>query len=252
MQSDEDFNVKFVNLVKMYKCLYDKKVPEYRNKDEQEKAWFDIAKETHESVSHCKERWRNLRACLSRYIKQQSSADPQHKPYYLAEHMQFLLPFLKSHRPSSINESYSGCDYNSDLNVDLKTLDPEDTNDQDFHNSHQDDYSINVTNRRKLSGTDTTLSVNCVQNPHVDMDNSEAEPEVLFSTSTERIHHDAKRLKLDNTHDTINSSLYAENSDMDFFRSVLPDIQGMTAVQRRKFKIGVLELIDEVLLKYPA
>lgn len=49
MQSDEDFNVKFVNLVKMYKCLYDKKVPEYRNKDEQEKAWFDIAKETHES-----------------------------------------------------------------------------------------------------------------------------------------------------------------------------------------------------------
>lgn len=51
---------------------------------------------------HCKERWRNLRACLSRYIKQQSGSDPQHKPYYLFEHMAYLLPFLKSCRNSGV------------------------------------------------------------------------------------------------------------------------------------------------------
>lgn len=32
MQADEDFNIRFVNLVRHHKCLYDKKVPEYRNR----------------------------------------------------------------------------------------------------------------------------------------------------------------------------------------------------------------------------
>jgi len=32
MQADEDFNIRFVNLVRTHKCLYDKKVPEYRNR----------------------------------------------------------------------------------------------------------------------------------------------------------------------------------------------------------------------------
>lgn len=32
MQADEDFNIRFVNLVRHHKCLYDKKLPEYRNR----------------------------------------------------------------------------------------------------------------------------------------------------------------------------------------------------------------------------
>lgn len=49
MQTDEDFNIRFVNLVRHHKCLYDKKVPEYRNRDNQEKAWLQISIETKES-----------------------------------------------------------------------------------------------------------------------------------------------------------------------------------------------------------
>ena len=49
MQTDEDFNIRFVNLVRNHKCLYDKKVPEYRNRDNQEKAWLQISIETKES-----------------------------------------------------------------------------------------------------------------------------------------------------------------------------------------------------------
>ena len=44
----------------------------------------------------------------------------------------------------------------------------------------------------------------------------------------------------------------AENSDMEFFRSILPDIAALTPQQKRKFKIGILELIDDVAEKYPA
>lgn len=49
MQADEDFNIRFVNMVKKHRCLYDKKVPEYRNRDYQEKAWSVISQETRES-----------------------------------------------------------------------------------------------------------------------------------------------------------------------------------------------------------
>lgn len=49
MQNDEEFNIRFVNLVRKYKCLYDRKVPEYRNRDNQEKAWLNISIETKES-----------------------------------------------------------------------------------------------------------------------------------------------------------------------------------------------------------
>ncbi|EDX16045.1 GD12392 [Drosophila simulans] len=49
MQADEDFNIRFVNLVRTHKCLYDKKVPEYRNRDNLKKAWVLISKDTKES-----------------------------------------------------------------------------------------------------------------------------------------------------------------------------------------------------------
>ncbi|KAH8373625.1 hypothetical protein KR009_000077 [Drosophila setifemur] len=44
----------------------------------------------------------------------------------------------------------------------------------------------------------------------------------------------------------------SEVADMEFFRSILPDIAALTPQQRRKFKIGILELIDDVVTRYPA
>jgi len=44
----------------------------------------------------------------------------------------------------------------------------------------------------------------------------------------------------------------SEVADMEFFRSILPDLATLTPQQRRKFKIGILELIDDVVTRYPA
>lgn len=44
----------------------------------------------------------------------------------------------------------------------------------------------------------------------------------------------------------------SEMADMEFFRSILPDLAALTPQQRRKFKIGILELIDDVVTRYPA
>lgn len=52
-RDDHAFNIHFVALVQKKKCLYDKTLPEYRNKDEHDKAWERIAAEVNENGEFC-------------------------------------------------------------------------------------------------------------------------------------------------------------------------------------------------------
>lgn len=289
MQADEDFNIRFVTMVKKHRCLYDKKVPEYRNRDYQEKAWALISQETRENVIHCKERWRNLRACLSRYIKQQSGNDPQHKPYYLTEHMAFLLPFLKSIRQSvdssqsifNIQNTLNEYKYNQSNEMEMKhSLSENDEETIDAFDNGGVGHQINrpPETSTPLSDTNsahTNTMNNFIPDVQIEMrDTPDANSDIIFSSAAASISHhmnghvhnnhsihtfpQPKRIKLeqqsggpnDRSADTYYNGM--ENSDMEFFRSVLPDIIDLTPLQKRKLKIGILELIDEVLVKYPA
>lgn len=96
-----------------------------------------------------------------------------------------------------------------------------------------------------------TASANSLQNFIPDVQLAELRtPEVTRDYS-----HEPKRIKTecDNVHMPahIYGSGLVENSDMEFFRSILPDIAALTPQQKRKFKIGILELIDDVVEKYP-
>ncbi|XP_060655561.1 hybrid signal transduction protein dokA isoform X1 [Drosophila nasuta] len=336
MQADEDFNIRFVNLVRTHRCLYDKKVPEYRNRDNQEKAWALISKETRESVIHCKERWRNLRACLSRYIKQQSGSEPQHKPYYLTEHMAFLLPFLKSTRNSLegnsslatlfqfsqqhlqlhqqqhqqehlyCNNNNTSINNNNNINnhvmndsmemkQSLSDNDDEETIDA-FDPAIAATLGMHCTtsttgdNAMTVPGSPAhsdTASANSLQNFIPDVQLAETGPDLIYNdTSSTPLHHQhqpphshhamashlqqqqqhphfepssAKRIKTECDVTTSGSGAaffgglsVTEHTDMEFFRSILPDIAALTPQQRRKFKIGILELIDDVVERYPS
>ncbi|KAH8237537.1 hypothetical protein KR038_007749 [Drosophila bunnanda] len=356
MQADEDFNIRFVNLVRNHKCIYDKKVPEYRNRDNQEKAWVLISKETRESVIHCKERWRNLRACLSRYIKQQSGSEPQHKPYYLTEHMAFLLPFLKSTRNSlegntslaalyqlsqqhphgrtehlfhpaihghdeSIYCSTTNVNHNNNNNIraadvlelkdeqvpemkhsmsengdDEETIDafdPAVANVLGFDHA-RDTPTITIAQVTGRAGGGSparsdTASADSMQNFIPDVQLAETGSQLMYnnegrgtppplhfhphmlpnpmvmSLGLERRPSSfeltgAKRIKTEceasssmtNGGSFCSGLTVSEIADMEFFRSILPDLAALTPQQRRKFKIGILELIDDVVTRYPS
>ncbi|KAH8329388.1 hypothetical protein KR074_009657 [Drosophila pseudoananassae] len=339
MQADEDFNIRFVNLVRHHKCLYDKKVPEYRNRDNQEKAWVLISKETRESVIHCKERWRNLRACLSRYIKQQAGSEPQHKPYYLTEHMAFLLPFLKSTRNSlesnaslaslyQLSQHHSMHDHQAHLlgseniycsniatanneNIHRNGGDPNEdmmvmkhsiseNDDEETIDAFDPTVASTLCQQRGAAAPNTpnavhekigpgsparseTASADSMQNFIPDVQLAETGSQLMYgdsgrgtppplhyhphSLNLSMEHHapsfeasSAKRIKTEceaTSTITNGGNLYgglsvSEAADMDFFRSILPDIANLTAQQRRKFKIGILELIDDVVTRYPS
>jgi hypothetical protein len=44
MKDDPDTNIKFVQTVQMYPCLYDYRTKDYSNRNEQDKAWGEIGK----------------------------------------------------------------------------------------------------------------------------------------------------------------------------------------------------------------
>lgn len=317
------------------------------------------------TVIHCKERWRNLRACLSRYIKQQSGADPQHKPYYLTEHMAFLFPFLKSTRNSldgnsslailyqysqqqqqyEMYQSAGNKNNENCINVVIPIQQTQQTPEQlhqlqqlqqlqqheknlqfnEFELQHNievkhslsdnddeetiDAFEPTVTATLQLQctnlsspGPSDTASANTLQNFIPDVQLSElrtpdvsADPgftinghshghghgqhhnhqhhhpqhHLIDMNDTFNETHEPKRFKSEcqsNNNDTVavagvaggggNSTTQlqfycGEQADMEFFRSILPDIAYLTPQQKRKLKIGILELIDDVIERYP-
>lgn len=209
-------------------------------------------------VAHCKERWRNLRACLTRHLKQQQTANEDgsinHKPYYLAEHMNFLLPYTKSrtikeqikyespaveeHKASTSSGKVAKLSGASGTTTTTTTY----------------TISTNESDENQYVTLIQSSSANGLEETHVQVDpDSEAKaisPEQSYTTTnsvvTPKEHLQeiiyeplpAKRIKVTQEMD---------DADLDFFRSLLPDIRLMTASQKRRFKMGIFGLIDNVL-----
>lgn len=198
-----------------------------------------------------------MRACLTRHLKQQQQAAVEgtvnHKPYYLADHMNFLLPYTKS-RSSKEQIKY-------------------DTPSPDEH--HQPTTSSKMLPKISSSGTTTTYTISTSESDenqyvtliqasaadletahaleeaqlHVESGHQDADTkpmiEQTYSTPSAKEHLQeiiyepvAKRVKV--------SSQESDDADLNFFRSLLPDIRAMTPSQKRRFKMGIFGLMDNV------
>lgn len=201
-----------------------------------------------------------MRACLTRHLKQQQAATDDgsinHKPYYLAEHMSFLLPFTKSrtmkeqikyeipaleeHKPSTstkISKVSSGSTTTTTYTISTNESDDnqyvtliqsatgELTPADGLEETHLQVDATNDT-ETKVIPEQTYTTTNTVVSP------KEHLQEIIYEPVP------AKRIKV--SQDT-------DDADLDFFRSLLPDIRLMTASQKRRFKMGIFGLIDNVL-----
>lgn len=223
------------------------------------------------AVAHCKERWRNLRACLTRHLKQQlfaSDGSTIHKPYYLAEHMKFVLPFTKSRSSCGKDSSIymeSPSPHPSTTSPLKDTKDVHLTSDNDTEQHHQRESKLfqhNETPTYTISAEseDTNQYVTFVQNANGDLtseglDDNQMHVDESAIIATKGIHHSSytnvsakpidiyepstKRVRISNQE--------SDDADLNFFRSLLPDIRMMSASQKRRFKIGIFQLIDNVL-----
>lgn len=191
------------------------------------------------AVPHCKERWRNLRACLTRHLKQQKvigDGNVPHKPYYLADHMKFLLPYTKS-RSSKDSVLFTVEDI--DLVKNEKTV---------TCTSGKTDANETTTTFVSAADADNEQYVTFVHNSsdqgiHVE----EATVRIPDHATIERYASPVPDSYEPEFKRTKRLSQDLDDADLNFFKSLLPDIQQMNASQKRRFKMGIFGLIDKVL-----
>ncbi|XP_047484169.1 uncharacterized protein LOC125035903 [Penaeus chinensis] len=221
LPDNETFNIKFVQAVEKYKCLYDTTSPRYISRDEQDKAWSCLAEPFSSTGAECKLRWKHLRGGLTRYIKKRQ-ASKSIKQFYLWDVMQFVLPFLKSRTQIG----------------NLPPPNPEDDNEDpaDVEDDNVDyESDIVCESVKEIPETPSTT------------ENGPSPPSCASS-----VRRGKKRDADDPLERAVvdfiskNSGEESVNPDLQFFKSILPDVAGFSASQKRRFKIKVLQLIDDI------
>ncbi|GBP17865.1 hypothetical protein EVAR_7858_1 [Eumeta japonica] len=230
MRDDPEFNIKFIELVEKNPSLYDNTRPDHGNRNKQNKIWADIGKKLNENAYNCKERWKNIRG---RYVKQLNKftpSGPAKKPYYLAEYLQFLDAFVKSRIPTGNLQSTSHPEKEG------QTIKQELTDGECSTLSESSEYS------------NTVSEVN-------------AEATNIVATQS-RTYTTRKRRKRKATVEDLNGATvqYPEGKkkcqqsfqsttdpDMAFLQSVLPDMKNMNEMQKRNFKVAVLNIAGQIL-----
>ncbi|KAK7078304.1 hypothetical protein SK128_027709 [Halocaridina rubra] len=232
LPDDEPFNIAFVQAVEQYRCLYDTTSPQYISRDEQDKAWICLAETFSSTGAECKMRWKHLRGGLTRYIKKRQEksgpAAKSVKQFYLWDVMQFVLPFLKSRvQIGTLSHSYP-IDDNDDP-VDLE--------------DEMVDHEPEIICETSEEGPETTRTT----------ENGPSHPG--FAISTRR----GKKRAADNPFERAVADFISKksreesgNPDLQFFKSILPDVAGFSALQKRRFKVKVIQLIDDISNEEPA
>jgi hypothetical protein len=193
-------------------------------------------------VSECKERWKNLRASFTRYLKsvKLSCGDGNRykKPYYLAEYLQFLKPFTKSRKENGKYQRVG--------------LSPEaDTEEQDCDNEID---SSEPAAQFPIDGEQQNEEYRRSEGPLMNVGKWQADVPADFVTSV------TKKIKRTLSLEDVNRPTFesyqsrnplgqneTEDPDLSFFKSVLPDMREMNAEQKRRFKIGILNLAHQIL-----
>ncbi|XP_065074684.1 uncharacterized protein LOC135698567 [Ochlerotatus camptorhynchus] len=254
MQDLSEFNISFVKLVEQQPCLYDSTVEDYYRGYVQDKAWETIAQTigTNVTVKECKARWRNLRGRFTKHLKSHASSNPAEsskRPYYLAEHLSYLLPFTKPKKSQAENDApYLEDSISRFLEIDSSISD-QIIEGEELEPNEEIEFKYQF---REPSETDKSERFD-----HGSGSSNKRDAPV--HSDSHLMHEKYRRLdgsgdfpcEVKRSHQTQNTIDYSD-SDVLFLMSLLPDLKRMNDYQKRKYKIGILRMGGEILNEHPA
>ncbi|OWR48477.1 hypothetical protein KGM_206170 [Danaus plexippus plexippus] len=218
--------IRLVQEIEKFECLYNNFLPEYNRKDLAEEAWAQVSSSTELSVAECKEKWRNIRSSLLRNLK---PSEKPRKPYYLIPYLHFLIPFLKpinnleqKDEPNTSKDSdIFICAVKSEDECQLicDTINSEIISDEDSHIERVQSHSNSVPNKRKRKEGNSSIK------------RKRQETEIAYDISSIPS-SDAPR--------TVCEAMRY------FLLSLLPEFETMSEDQIRQFKIKVMMAIDDI------
>lgn len=210
-------NIRLVKAVEKYPVLYDT-VTHYPYRKALDEAWEKVAQELNDTNVCCKERWLNLRNSYKRYLRQKRH-NAVKKPYYLAEHMEFLEPYISF----SVRNEKKKKDEENMSDTEMSLLHSPDKDDNDYDDDFSSDY-LDQTSSGEFVAVNESKSI-------LKTSNTTAQTAITFAGSQ------------------INSAEenFSKNPDLAFFISILPDVRAMTDEQKEKFRKDVVDSIDNIL-----
>lgn len=173
-------------------------------------------------VSQCKQRWRNLRTAFQRNLK-------RNKSYYLKKAMMFMLPFMRR-QPNRIIKTEEVI-FTSELSNLSVISDTDLGNDLQFQSGPPSPIYCDEDN--------ILLNQQLVRAEAPSVRKKRALCENDYQDQQKNLTGNSLKKALLSKEDT--------TADLEFFRSLLPDVSKMTDYQKRQFKQGTLELIDSIL-----
>uniref|UniRef100_A0A6P7F2E5 Uncharacterized protein LOC114324150 n=1 Tax=Diabrotica virgifera virgifera TaxID=50390 RepID=A0A6P7F2E5_DIAVI len=280
---DPLFNINFVRVIESRPCIWNYNLQEYSKRNITEKAWTEIANEVNDTVTNCRERWRNIRTAFLRSLKAPPSGSGKNskKKYYLSQCLEFLLPYTKSKHHTGNLEAL--VDYNQHLDDETDQI-------AEFSEDHETDTPDTVRKSPNRS-TSSRYMIEEFMGPNIDetiitprhpnnkskiyhslhpstpsryMTDEFTGPTVDETIITSR-HPNKKSRICQQT--TTNSSISTPADDafigwlqqkkgkenvevyynLSFLRSLLPDMKKMTEKQNRRFRQKVVALMDDIL-----
>lgn len=161
----------------------------------------------------------------------------KHKEYYLKDAIQFLIPYM---RPNPQNSQVEGENYildNSDANSDV---DNKEINLREFL-AYEVNNSSNDSSQHMTPTSSTT-------NPY--KRKLEECYDVSFVQRRQQTVEKKQYKDVENgyiQYETLEQDPLEINSDLEFLKSLLPDLCKMTDYQKRQFKKKTLDVIDTIL-----
>ncbi|KAH9644066.1 hypothetical protein HF086_009779 [Spodoptera exigua] len=227
MRDDIEFNIEFCELIEQYPNIYDYTKTGYSNRNVQDKIWQEIAIKVGATAQECKERWKNIRCSYSKNKKRldlpSGSGAKTIKEYYLSPHLHFLDNYLKS-RPTKSNLSKYDCTDGNDSEEVDETL-------------FTGQLASENTNSDSISNQSTPTP------PLLPLLNKSRAISIKDVNKSAHEYFSQRALQMK----TIHRAEPETDSDLAFFQSMLPDMKSMTPAQKRRFKMGVLNLSEQIL-----
>ncbi|KAL0830700.1 hypothetical protein ABMA28_002834 [Loxostege sticticalis] len=228
MNEDLSFRIKFIKEIERHPCLYDHSHEDYNSKKAIDKVWTHIGEMFGEHAYDCKSKWRSIRSAYIRSVNTHSNRST--KSYYLAHHLRFLNPFLKS--KSSRRESGNlSASEDEELTDSFQTVDDV---------LYGDGMSVQV----RVS-PEAAVKEEPEDGLYVDVDDSDMvisevsnkRPSKLDRSTSPNPSAKKKKIEIDT-----DKRSYCEH----YALSLVPYLETMTERQQLAFQRGVIDLIEKI------
>ncbi|XP_004525094.1 uncharacterized protein LOC101455795 [Ceratitis capitata] len=248
---DQKFNIRLVETVKKYPVIYNCNIEGYKKRPcilLRQIAWKSIGKELNCDPLALQKKWMHYRTHFSQMMRQKQRGEYT-SPYYLSEHLQFLIPYLKN-----TNESVAS-------NTSIKGLKDDDKGKEkrEVKQYETDAYQSgdeNITAEEVDEMDQDLMHLDNYSNDEVVSNEADVEvtkPHYSQNRRSEVVHN--RSVALPPTHvassclGNIDIEQLAADGDpkLQFLLSLLPDLNVMSNSQMRYFKCKVQEYVGEIL-----